>query len=110
MSKKKPTKPNTPNSVSEQKTETSPAVTTTVQEVTAMEYVPSVNAEKYPEIKTPSYSYKILAFKNDYIRLQEEVTKHLNTGWNLAGGIATTLHADNYATVTIFAQAVYKQA
>jgi hypothetical protein len=77
---------------------------------TVEEYIPSANQENYPNIEVPSYSYKILAYKNDYIRLQDEVTKHLNEGWELAGGLSTTLHADSYSTVTIFGQAVYKKS
>ena len=77
---------------------------------TLEEYTPSLNQDNYPNIEVPSYSYKILAYKNDYIRLQDEVTKHLNEGWELAGGLSTTLHADSYSTVTIFGQAVYKKS
>ena len=73
----------------------------------ATEYQPSAQAEKY-NIPEPAYNYKILAFRNDYIKLQEEVTKHLNDGWQLAGGLATNVHSDQYAVTTVFAQAVYR--
>lgn len=71
-------------------------------------YIPSQNADKYPDIQKPEYQYKILAFRNDYIKLQEEVTKHLNDGWKLAGGISTTMNVSPYESVTIFTQAITK--
>ena len=71
------------------------------------EYRPSDNASKY-NIPDPCYCYKIIASKNDYIALQEDVTKYLNEGWSLAGGVSTCIHADAYSSVTLFTQAVYK--
>jgi hypothetical protein len=79
----------------------------TLSAAPAEEYRPSDNADKY-NIPDPRYAYKILAFRNDYIALQEEVTRYLNDGWSLAGGVNTSIHADAYASVTLFAQAVYK--
>ena len=75
------------------------------------EYKPSGDNPIVPlvEQKKTSPNYKILAFRNDYERLENEVRKYLADGWELAGGLTTSLHADNYATVTIFAQAVFKK-
>jgi hypothetical protein len=71
-------------------------------------YIPSQNADKYPDIQTPEYQYKILAYRNDYVKLQEEVTKHLNEGWELVGGVSTSMNMSPYESVTIFAQAIKK--
>jgi hypothetical protein len=71
-------------------------------------YIPSENADKYPDIKKVEYQYKILASRNDYIKLQEDVTKHLNEGWELVGGVSTTMNVSPYESVTIFAQAIKK--
>ena len=82
--------------------------TQVVSKTTEEVYIPSQNADKYPDIKTPEYQYKILAYRNDYVKLQEEVTKHLNDGWKLAGGISTTMNVSPYESVTIFTQAITK--
>ena len=71
-------------------------------------YIPSQNADKYPDIKKTEYQYKILAYRNDYIKLQEEVTKHLNEGWELVGGVSASMNMSPYESVTIFAQAIKK--
>lgn len=71
------------------------------------EYKPSDNIDKYPELQKPLYSYKILVYKNDWVKLQEEVTKYLNNGWQLAGGLCTTMSVSPYESVTVFSQAVY---
>lgn len=106
-SKKKPTnnyqRPNTPQQ------QPPPVVAPTPPVVE--EYKPSGDNPIVPLIEQNKNSpnYKILAFRNDYERLENEVRKYLSEGWELAGGLATSLHADNYATVTIFAQAVFKK-
>jgi hypothetical protein len=106
-SKKKPTNNNyqRPNNPPQQ----TPVVTTTPP--VTEEYKPSGDKPIIPlvEEKKSSPNYKILAFRNDHERLENEVRKYLNDGWELAGGLTTALHADNYATVTIFAQAVFKK-
>ena len=71
-------------------------------------YIPSQNVDKYPDIKKTEYQYKILAYRNDYIKLQEEVTKHLNEGWELVGGVSASMNMSPYESVTIFAQAIKK--
>lgn len=71
------------------------------------EYRPSENTDKYA-IDVPKYSYRIIAKRNDYIKLQEEVTRLLNEGWSLAGGVSTALQADPYGVVTMYTQAVYR--
>jgi hypothetical protein len=76
--------------------------------VTEEIYIPSQNIDKYPEIKSPEYQYKILAYRNDYIKLQEEVTKLLNEGWQLVGGVSTSMNVSPYESVTIFSQALTK--
>lgn len=77
--------------------------------VTVEEYKPSVNEHKYPVKDIPSYSYKILATQNDYIKLQEDVTKFLKEGWSLAGGVSVSLHVDGYGRNVIYSQAIFKQ-
>jgi hypothetical protein len=94
MSKKKPHQPHHPPK---------PALSAAPVE----EYRPSENADKY-SITTPRYSYKIVAARNDYIKLQEDVTKLLNDGWSLAGGVATSLQSDAYGVVAMYTQAVYR--
>jgi hypothetical protein len=76
--------------------------------IDAEEYKPADSADKYPHIKTPEYLYKIIASRGDYVKLQEEVTSHLNSGWSLAGGLSVAVQADHYSANTIFAQAVFK--
>lgn len=71
------------------------------------EYNPSENADKYA-VEVPRYSYRILTHNNDYIRLQEDVTKLLNDGWSLAGGVSVSIHANQYSGNTVFSQAVYR--
>jgi hypothetical protein len=58
--------------------------------------------------KSPEYLYKIIASRGDYVKLQEEVTSHLNDGWLLAGGLSVAVQTDPYSASTIFTQAVYK--
>ena len=94
MSKKKPHQPYHPPK---------PALSAAPVE----EYRPSENAEKY-NIPAPRYSYKIVAARNDYIKLQEDVSKLLNDGWSLAGGVATSLQSDAYGVVAMYTQAVYR--
>ncbi len=71
-------------------------------------YIPSENADKYPVKKTSSTLYKILAYRNDYVRLQDEVVKYLNDGWQLAGGLSTCMTVSPYESVTVFSQALIK--
>lgn len=71
-------------------------------------YIPSENADKYPVKKTSSTLYKILAYRNDYVKLQDEVAKYLNDGWQLAGGLSTCMTVSPYESVTVFSQALIK--
>jgi hypothetical protein len=73
------------------------------------EYKPSENADKYPDIKEPEYAYKIIACRNDYTRLQEDITKYLNEGWNLAGGVSIAMTSTPFESTTVFSQAIYKK-
>lgn len=77
--------------------------------IKTVEYRPSENFEKYPDIKPVTYQYKILAYRNDYIKLQEEVTKHLNDGWELVGGVSASMNVSQFESITIFAQAISKK-
>jgi hypothetical protein len=83
-----------------------PVVTIPVKEEV---YVPSKNAEKYPEQEKLKIQYKILAYKNDYIRLQDDVSKHLNEGWKLVGGVSASMNVSQYESVTVFSQAIIKE-
>jgi hypothetical protein len=75
----------------------------------APDYQPSKNEAAYTNLPPhPQWNYRIISFKNDYIKLQEDITKMLNTGWQLAGGVSTTMYADQYSVNTVFSQAVYK--
>lgn len=75
----------------------------------APDYQPSMNESAYTNLPPPpQWNYRIISFKNDYIKLQEDITKMLNTGWQLAGGVSTTMYADQYSVNTVFSQAVYK--
>ena len=106
-SKKKPTNNHhKPNNIPQQ--QTNPVIS---NPQIVEEYKPSGDNPIVPSVeqKKTSPNYKILAFRNDYERLENEVKKYLSDGWELAGGLTTSLHADNYATVTIFAQAVFKK-
>ena len=83
----------------------------TASSIPVEEYTPSQNAEKYPPKEEPSgtFKYKVLTFRNDHIRLQEEITNHLNDGWELVGGVSTAFHADSYSTLNMFSQAIVKR-
>lgn len=73
----------------------------------AEEYTPSTNADKYT-VPTPKYSYRVVSYNNDYIRLQEDVTRLMNEGWSLAGGVSVSIHANQYNGNAVFSQAVYR--
>jgi hypothetical protein len=77
--------------------------------VVVEEYKPSLNESKYPKKNIPSYNYKILASQNDYIKLQEDVTRLLREGWKLAGGVSVALHVDPYGRNVIYSQAIFKE-
>ena len=74
----------------------------------AEEYRPSENLDKYPELQKPLYKYRILTVRNDWVKLQEDVTTILNDGWQLAGGVSSSMITSPYETITVFSQAVYK--
>jgi hypothetical protein len=95
-----------PQKISELPAEIKTDVSFTVDE---NEYKPAESADKYPHIETPKYLYKIIASRGDYVKLQEEVSAHLNDGWSLAGGLSVAIQTDSYSSSTLFAQAVFKQ-
>jgi len=100
-----------PKKISELPNEIASNVVFTIDEkntIDEKEYKPAESSEKYPHIKPAEYSYKIIASRGDYIKLQEEVTTHLNDGWSLAGGIAVAVQTDHYSASTVFTQAVFK--
>jgi hypothetical protein len=79
-------------------------------EIPAVEtYKPSDNADKYPIKIQSEYTYKLLVWRNDYIALQEDVTKHMNDGWKLAGGVCTNIYSDGYSVTTVWCQAIHKE-
>jgi hypothetical protein len=94
---------------SQQKTQKEPQPQTSTPPVE--EYAPSQNAEKYPKKEEPegTFKYKVLTYRNDHVRLQEEITQHLNDGWELVGGVSTAFHADSYSTLNMFSQAIVKR-
>jgi transcription elongation GreA/GreB family factor len=53
--------------------------------------------------------YKIVSYRNDYVRLQEEVNKLINEGWDLVGGLSTSLSVGQYESVSVFSQALIKK-
>jgi hypothetical protein len=86
-----------------------PVVETSTDSIIEEVYVPSVNSDKYPVTEVPKVQYKILAFRNDYVKLQDEVVKYLNEGWELSGGVSVCMSTNPYETVTIFTQAIFKK-
>lgn len=77
-------------------------------ELNIEEYKPFDHSHKYPEKEKPKNQYKILASRNDYVKLQEEVIKHLSEGWELVGGVSNSVSVGPYESVTVFTQAVKK--
>jgi len=61
------------------------------------------------EPKNTSYEYKVIVSRNDINMLQSTVTNHLNSGWELSGGVSCTMYADSYTASTIWSQAIYKK-
>lgn len=111
MSNKKPTsnQPQKNHQVSYTNTQGASALKSVVDtNIKVEEYKPSVNSAKYPEPEKPKNQYKILAARNDYIKLQEEVVNHLNNGWELVGGVSNSTSVGQYESITIFVQAVRK--
>lgn len=91
------------------KNETTPQAPASSPPTLVTEYQPSKNEALHTNLPPPpQWNYRIISFKNDYIKLQEEITKMLNTGWQLAGGVSTTMYADQYSVTTVFSQAVYR--
>lgn len=72
------------------------------------EYRPSESRTVITSVVS-QYSYKILASRDDYTTLQAEVTRYLNDGWELAGGLSTSVFANQYQSSVLYTQAVYKK-
>lgn len=56
-----------------------------------------------------SYEYKVIVTRDNLDMFQLSVTEHLNSGWQLSGGVSCTMYADSYSAATIWSQAVYKK-
>jgi hypothetical protein len=81
-------------------TETVIASTPVVQEATLP--IPTI-------IKNTSYDYKVIVTRNNLDMFQLTVIEHLNSGWELSGGVSCTMYADSYSAATIWSQAIYKK-
>jgi len=77
---------------------TEPVITTTV-----------VAIEVPVETKIISQKYIMVSIRGDAQLFQNEVTKFLNDGWRLAGGIATSMYMDGYTATPIWSQALTKE-
>lgn len=60
------------------------------------------------ETKKLSYDYKVIVTRNNLDMFQLTVKEHLNSGWELSGGISCTMYADSFSASTIWSQAIYK--
>lgn len=101
-------KPNHHNRKTKLQVEETVASTTTNN---TEEYTPSSNADSYQHLPPPpQWTYRVISYRNDYIKLQEDVTQMLNQGWQLAGGISTVVYSDPYSVSTVFSQAIFKNA
>jgi len=120
MSSKKP--PTQPQKLVEKKTnppQVQKSTDTTTSKLSVVETTPPVKEEVYTPPKTVvdkvpdpvkyKIQYKILAFRNDYIKLQEQVSDYLNQGWKLVGGVSVSMNVSQYESVTIFSQAIIKE-
>ena len=61
------------------------------------------------EKKNISQKYIIVSIRGDVQLFQNEVTKFINDGWKLAGGIATSMYMDGYTAIPIWTQALTKE-
>lgn len=52
--------------------------------------------------------YKLISIRGISNVLQDEVTKHLNEGWELVGGVSTTMYMDGYTATPVWSQALIK--
>jgi hypothetical protein len=78
--------------------------------ITPPEVVESVTASPTPvDVKKVSYEYKVIASRDNLDTFQLTVSQHLNSGWELSGGVSCTMYADSYSAATIWSQAVYKK-
>lgn len=61
------------------------------------------------DTKKVSYEYKVIATRDNLDMFQLTVSQHLNSGWELSGGVSCTMYADSYSAATIWSQAIYKK-
>jgi hypothetical protein len=85
-------------------------VVNTETSITAPEAVKAVTASSIPvDTKKVSYEYKVIATRDNLDMFQLTVSQHLNSGWELSGGVSCTMYADSYSAATIWSQAIYKK-
>jgi hypothetical protein len=80
-----------------------------IEEVTQIEEYRPSEGRTIITSTVSQYSYKVLASRDDYVSLQEEVSKYLNDGWELAGGLNTSVFSNQYQSSVLYTQAVYKK-
>jgi hypothetical protein len=61
------------------------------------------------DTKKVSYEYKVIVTRDNLDMFQLTVSQHLNSGWELSGGVSCTMYTDSYSAATIWSQAVYKK-
>jgi hypothetical protein len=86
-------------------------VVNTGTNITTPEVVEVVTTSSTPvDAKKVSYEYKVIATRDNLDMFQLTVSQHLNSGWELSGGVSCTMYADSYSAATIWSQAVYKKS
>lgn len=91
------------NEVSQVKTEE------TVQLLTEPVITPVAAVEAPVESKNISQNYCMVSIRGDSQLFQFEVNQLLNNGWELVGGVATSMYMDGYTAIPIWSQALIKQ-
>ena len=86
-------------------------VVNTETNINTPEVVEAVNTLSTPvDTKKVSYEYKVIATRDNLDMFQLTVAQHLNSGWELSGGVSCTMYADSYSAATIWSQAIYKKS
>lgn len=80
-----------------------------IEEVTQIEEYRPSESRTIITSTVSQYSYKVLVSRDDHLSLQEEVTKYLNDGWELAGGLNTSVFANQFQSSVLYTQAVFKK-
>lgn len=85
-------------------------VVNTETNINTPETVKASTASSIPvDAKKVSYEYKVIATRDNLDMFQLTVSQHLNSGWELSGGVSCTMYADSYSAATIWSQAIYKK-